>query len=670
MKIKSIITAILLLPTILYVKAQDLISKVPAEANVLITVNTKAVFKHLAIDDVNTFFQKVGVFDTISAAGTGTFNKLEDVGIDYDSKAYFYMQSSDSVQFFGGLLPLVDADKFESLVGPDRKIEMVNGLKSIYNKDRTIRVSWDKNTAYVLGASFFEHYFERPDIVERYMLPEPVAEAYPSYDYGSDDAAVLTDSVYTEYDDWATADTTIAEDEYWEDYWADIDDSVAVLSDTSNVQIITVAPPQLPDMYDEVDSVLSQEGYADDYYLEYRRYTTTRDSMVNILLNQWIDQRMQEITTGTAPSYAKKHKVGKMGDDVIADLRLQDFGAIYQSYLPAHLLYSVVGMGKMPKIDYGIDMVSGQMVVEGNKLVIRGDATLDKEMSRYFKAIYAKKMNRKFLRYLDKDVLGFMSFAMDTEAYIKYMPQIFQRYYGPMAGRYDKYVDLTALFFDVILDEKAIGKVFKGDNLLVLHGVTPVEVSYTDYVYDEDYNYQEVEKTKTEQLPDFLWMFSSDDTRIFERLLEAGQSELKVENHDGVYALPKSYGSALQLYFLIKDGIVFVGSNQAKMQEINTNKYPGKGHKPYMQIAKKDAFSVLFNTKKAPELFDRMDIPVERQLRSTVEELGQYGDFVVRSPGMKGNKVSAELSIDFPDRKGNALAFLFDLLNEFVPTIK
>ncbi|WP_166334290.1 hypothetical protein [Sphingobacterium chungjuense] len=670
MKIKSIITAFLLFQTILYVQAQDLISKVPAEANVLITVNTKAVFKHLDIADVNTFFQKVGVFDSISATGRGTFNKLEDVGIDYDSKAYFYMQSTDSVQFFGGLLPLVDANKFESLIGPNRKIELINGLKSIYNKDRTIRVSWDKNTAYVLGASFFEHYFELPEVRERYMLPEPVAEAYPSYDYVPEydeyayDVAMPADSVYIEYDDWA-ADTVVAVD-YWDDM--DMADSVAVLSDTSD--IITIAPPQLPEMYDEVDSVLGQEEYADDYYLNYRSYTTTRDSMINMLLSQWIDQRMQEITTGTLSSYTKKHKVGKMGDDVIADLRLQDIGAIYQSYLPAHLLYSVVGIGKMPKIDYGIEMVSGQMVVEGNKLVIRGDATLDKEMSRYFKAIYSRKMNKKFLPHLSEDILGFMSFAMDTEAYIKYMPHIFQRYYGPMAGRYDKYVDLTALFFDVILDEKAIGKVFKGDNLLVLHGVTPVEVSYTDYVYDEDYNYQEVEKTKTEQVPDFLWMFSSDDTRIFERLLEAGQGELKIENLNGVYALPKSYGSALQLYFLIKDGIVFVGSNQVKMQEINTNKYPGKGHKPYVDIAKKDAFSVLFNTKKAPELFDRMDIPVERQLRSTVEELGQYGDFTVRSPGMKGNKVSAELSLDFPDRKGNALVFLFDLLNEFVPTVK
>ncbi|MFD2744144.1 MULTISPECIES: hypothetical protein [Sphingobacterium] len=660
MKIKTILTTLVLLQTIIYVQAQDLIHKVPAEANVLVTINTKAVFKHLDIADVDAFFQKVGILDSISTASSGSTNWMQDSGIDYDSKAYFYMQSTDSVQFFGSLIPLMDAYNFEKVVGANRTIETVNGLKSIYNRDRTIRLSWDDNTAYVLGANFVEYYFEMPEIRERYGLPEPVNQDF-TYDYPAEyddyvyEVVTPADSVYTEYDDWVTDTVKVADDWNME----------AELSDTSNIEFVP-APPIWSDAYDEVDSILAQDEYADDYYLNYRLYTASRDSMIHILMNQWIDIRMEGIISGKLDSYAKQYKIGKMADDVIADLRLQDFGALYQSYLPAHLLYSAIGMGRMPKMNYGVEMVSGQLVVQGKKLLIRGDASLDKEMSRYLKAIYSKKMNRKFLPHLNGDILGFMSFKMDTESYIKYMPQIFQRYYGPMVGKYDKYVDIVALFFDIILDEKAIAKVFKGDNLLVLHGITPVEVSYTDYVYDEDYNYEEVEKTKIEQAPDFLWMFSSDDTRIFENLLEAGESELKVDNVDGVYNLPQSYGSALQLHLLIKDGIVYVGTNQAKLQEIKMNKFRQKGHKAYMNIANKDAFSVVFNTKRAPELFDRMGIPVAQSMRSTIEELGQYGDFVLRSSGVKRNKISAELSVDFPDRKGNALAFLFGLMSELV----
>ncbi|MCL8000838.1 hypothetical protein M8994_21850, partial [Brucella sp. 21LCYQ03] len=196
-------------------QAQDLITKVPSDVNALITVNTKAVFKHLAMDDVNGFFKRVGVFDSLGSLKPGALNKLEDLGVDYDSKAYFYMQSTDSVQYFGGLIPLMDAEKFESLLSADRKIELVNGLKSIYNRNRTIRVSWDSKTVYVLGANAMTYYFEAPDIRERYKLPEPVAEAYPTYDYPSEyydyayDAAIPVDSVYVEDRDWSSADTVV-----------------------------------------------------------------------------------------------------------------------------------------------------------------------------------------------------------------------------------------------------------------------------------------------------------------------------------------------------------------------------------------------------------------------------------------------------------------------------
>src|SRR5690606_13032401 len=105
--------------------------------------------------------------------------------------------------------------------------------------------------------------------------------------------------------------------------------------------------------------------------------------------------------------------------------------------------------------------------------------------------IYNKKLNPKFYPFLDKNALGFLSFNLSTEAYIKNLPKIMERYYGSFMPRYSKAISLGATLFDVLLDEKAIAKVFKGDNLFVLNGVTKVEVNYTDYEYDEDYNYTE-----------------------------------------------------------------------------------------------------------------------------------------------------------------------------------
>ncbi len=80
-------------------------------------------------------------------------------------------------------------------------------------------------------------------------------------------------------------------------------------------------------------------------------------------------------------------------------------------------------------------------------------------------------------------------------------------------------------------------------------------------------------------------------------------------------------------------------------------------------MVRNDAFSVLFNTKRAPALFDEMNIPIDRKMKSTVEKLGQYGDFYFRSSGIRKNKVDAEIAVDFPSEKDNALLFIFELVN-------
>ncbi|MFD2598882.1 hypothetical protein ACFSQ3_07940 [Sphingobacterium corticis] len=643
-----------------YSRAQDLVDRVPEHANVFVTLNTKAIFQHLDINDVNGLFERLGMFKALEEKANSKMTSIQDAGIDVNSKAYMYVEVTDSVQYLGGLLPLANAQQFEALVSSKKKIQIVQGLKTVYNHDKTIRLSFDDRNVYILGALPHTPYFAREDVRVRFNLPEMMEEAYPTYDY-SDDAAAMVDTAYWG-DDWAYADTAVVDD-YWEetdtvDY--EVVDSAMVVAVPAPVP----APPIVWDGdYDAVDSVLEQDQYADDYYLNYRNYINERDSLVSIIVSGWLENHMRDMLSGKVKSYRSKYKLAKMSDNVIADVQLRNFGSFYQAFLPADIFYSMVGYSKTPNFDYGVDAISGQLVVEGNRLLFKGNAELDREMSRYFRDIYAKKMNKKFLPHLQQDLLGFMSFAMDTEDYIKHMPAMMQRYYGPMAGRYDKFVDVAAVFFDVLLDEKAIAKVFKGDNLMVMYGVTPTKVTYTDYEYDDDYNYKEVEKEKTEQIPDFIWMFSSEDMRIFDKMIQIGVQESKVEDLGGIYALEKGYRSGLQLYFLTKDGVVYVGSNLSKLQDIKANKPMPSPHKPYVNMVRNDAFSVLFNTKRAPELFDEMNIPIDRKMKSTVEELGQYGDFYFRSSGIRKNKVDAEIAVDFPSEKDNALLFIFELVN-------
>ncbi|TDQ77408.1 hypothetical protein [Sphingobacterium yanglingense] len=641
--------------------AQDLIRKVPHDAKVVVSFNNKAVFDHLNIADLNLTLTRLGLFDKMNSDSKLKPSKIEDLGIDLKAKAYAYVRSTDSVQYIGALIPLSDKSQFESIIPKHKKVEIVNSLPTIYSADRSLRLSWDQNTVYVLGGLAMDYYFRKEDVINRYGL---IANAYDAYD--AEYAEAVVDSAATTWDAYdfdAAADSAAA----------DAARATAAVSE-EEMEYELAAPPILApidttdeDEYAIVDSILAQDEYADDYYTRYDSITRHNDSIKNDLVKQWVNAEMELLLAGGYKSFDAK-RLPKLSANTIAHIHAADVFSYYKYLYPEEALSELFGV--KPKFDYGIDGIDASIVVDGNKLKFVGSATLDKEMASYYKEIYNKKLNPKFYPFLDKDVLGFFSFNVNTEAYLKNLPKIMESYYGSFMPRYSNMISLGAMLFDIALDQKAIAKVIKGDNLFVLNGVTKVDVTYTDYEYDDDYNYTEVEKTKTETIPQFLWMFSSDDTRIFEKIIQIGVQENELVDHDGIYEVKENKGSGITVYLLIKQGMVFIGNDMAKMEMIKSNHYAGKGHAPYVAMAKKNNLSLLFNTKRIPVLLEELDIPVERSIEETVAELQQYGDFYMTSTGVKGNKVTGEIAVEFPNRKGNALAFLFDVLDRWSLKLK
>ncbi|MGO1522037.1 MAG: hypothetical protein ACTHWQ_10945, partial [Sphingobacterium sp.] len=64
---------------------QDLIKKVPSDANLVIALNGEGFFKHADLDQINTIFQRLEVFDKIAEESGGVGQqRVEDFGIDLD----------------------------------------------------------------------------------------------------------------------------------------------------------------------------------------------------------------------------------------------------------------------------------------------------------------------------------------------------------------------------------------------------------------------------------------------------------------------------------------------------------------------------------------------------------------------------------------------------------
>lgn len=664
MNTKLLFATLLFLMGLSQVSAQNHFKKLPADINFLATFDTKNLFQLVDTKDVNTTLNKLDFFKKLSDSLSEDIHQIEDLGINLASKSYVFTRLADSVTFIGALIPLSDAKRFQAFIPAHKKVHVVDGLQTIYSVDRSIRISWDENTAYVLTGVVKDSYLAREDVKERYGLTEN-----PYYNYYDTDDAV-TESIE------AAADAA---------YEYDYVDTVVDITDTAYAAAFDdIAETITMDLYDDYDTItdndlLDSVGYSiyenqEDIYQDetttaYYRWLAETDSIKGLIAGEWVDAEMANIITGNyKPFIAPKGFAGKSGKNTVAHYWIRSVDELYQNFMPTGIIEQAFGIGSLSKLKYGYEQANLFFDVDNNKLKLHGALDLDQETAKIFKKVYDKKLNPKMYKYIDRDALGFLSLSMNSEAYLKYIPQYIQRYYGAFVPQYQEAFTVGATLFDIIVDEKAVAKVFKGDNLFVLNGVTKQEITYTDYEYDEDYNYTQIEKTKMDEIPQFLWMFSSDDMRIFEQLLALGMRQDEVLLENGIYKIGKVSRQFSNFYVLMKDGIVFLGNDENQITAIKNNTYKPNVNGLSRKVMKKNRFAALFHVNKIPTLIADLDLPVSRDLDSLTSDLAQYGDFYVVSPGMKGNSFQGELGIEFPDKGKNALYFLIDLLERAAVT--
>lgn len=669
MKANLFLSICLLCCSTMQLKAQDPHKKIPADINFLGTFNSNNFFDLVDINDLNSFLVKSEVFEKWNESGKSTLHKVEDMGISLSGKSYIYTRLTDSVTFVGGLIPLADAKRFEAFLPDHKKIHTVDGLQTIYSADRTIRVSWDAQTIYVMTGHLNEGYLAREDVKERFGLTESPYHIYDDYDTVAD-AVVDTAYAVDDYSDYAEEENDIGDE---------LVDSMMVLEvpeiAVADTLYEAIAPPMnYPDDYEAIDdeavldsignSIYAEENNADETADAYYKWVTDTDSIKASILSGLLVSEMSKVIQGTNMTFvAPKNFSKKNNSNTVAHFWVRSIDELYSYFLPNSIVRSTFGyqFGDINlNVKYGYEEANVFVDVEDNTLKIRSDVTLDKDASQVFKSMYTKKINPKMYKYLADDALGYLSVGLQTESYLKSIPSYMEKIYAGMFPRYSDAIGVGATLFDVILDEKAIGKVFKGDNLFVLNGVTKQDIAYTDYEYDDNYNYTEVQRTKTENIPQFLWMFSSEDMRIFEKLLAAGIKENQVTSEEGLYTIKTETKLFTNIYLLMKDGMVFIGNDQDQMKAINSNTYRVAANSASSKKIKKNALALLFKLNKLPATLADLGIPITPDTKSVTADLAKYGDFYMVSPGIKGNQFSSEIGIEFPKNSKNALQYLME----------
>ena len=618
--------------------AQDLANKIPEKALAVASIKSDQLFKLFSPGEFNTSVLGQKLLADFSQRTGGEYKSIEDAGINLSSTIYYYYHKTDSIKYNCLLIPLSDARKLEKLFNDTTraKIKQQGDTRILATSGKNLIV-WNNEMLYVAHGSLDLAFFNDSLTYSRYGI-KPLADEY-GYDEPVADTVAAMDAAAEEVDNAATME---AEEPIITDT---VEAGPTIVMQESEEPTLTIEEP--------TDMMIDMPTDEAEEQAEYDRISKQREAVKDSIAATWMVPYALDILNKNNPSVLNNPSyLRSLDKNALGTFWLPDLQRLYSMYLP----YNFMTYGNMLR---GYGSINARLYMDKEQMRITGEMALDADKAEAYKHIYNKKLNKKFLKYIKSDSLvGFMSYAFDTESYLKELPKMFSHAYGTFSEE----IDLGGELISLMLDEKAVAKVIKGDALILVTNVGLRETTYETYVYDENYERKDTVQTKTETMPDMLCMFSSDDTHMIEKLLKYGISKHKVHFENNIYSLYHSNKNPFNLHIIMKDGIVFMGTSLTDIQQINAGTYQGNLNKQQKDLLMNNNMTMFFSPKN---LHDRMPDTELTNMSETVSKLlGNSGNVYLKSSGIKGNYISAELIADVPNNQENALKYFFSLFND------
>lgn len=587
--------------------AQDLAHKIPSDALAVATIKGKNLTDLMSLKEFNTTFIGKEILSKLSKDADKAVNSVEDLGFNLSSSLYYYNRSNDSLSFNCFLAPVKNAEQIDELYARTNQTFVVReGIRSYYNADSTEVAHWDNKSFLFVAATGKSSYFSRPDVAGRFKLSQesPVVQ--------------IVDSV---------------------EIAVPVQEEVAVDSAVA------------------IDSLAGVAAVPDTSGHEYNGNFFKNEQKKKAIVAGWVQQMVNDFfaKANTTSILDNKDFIKSLDEQAEATIWISGADKLLNTYMPSAYFK---GMNFLN----GYGSANAKLYLENKSIRINTSMSFSNEIAEAFKKVHKRKLNKQFLKYINEDkVIGYLACAMDTRAYLEQYPKLMSKIYGSI---YADEIGMAADLFSLLLDEEAISKVVKGDGLFLFNGLSEKEVSYKSYDYNEEnFETKEVTKTRKETLPDFLFMISTEDTRLIDKLIVYGVKKGVVKNGSGYYelAIPKS---PMALYFAIKDGIIFFGTNKNDMDNIAGDRYAANITGKHKKILLNTNYAAFFSAKKLAGKIPSGEFGSTKKLEKMNTVLNAMGDIYMKSNPIKGNVYSGDLSMDLPSNQQNALKYLFSIVED------
>ena len=634
--------------------AQDMRRYIPNDIQLLAEIDGREVHKYIKEPALQTHFLTKPFIEEFVNNFTDDADefRLETLGINSDARSYYYYKYTDSIAYTVQMYELKDVHTFTEKMAALETVAMKDAGNFRCVKFGEHMYVWNTSILYIIKGDLHTYYY-----YSRKNNPYGLKNVnfYDFYDYQEDHdeedeetVMVAVDTTVTTYTTEAVTAADDADDDEWED--SDEDDDADTM----------VMPPPAALDWNSTSSSPEYKAAMASYDSAYGRQQQIRDSIADLLTLQYIEElsrnRSSILDDKNFRKTSRSNRYANVYVKNIHQLLKRDY-----TYGYFNAFGSLSGISPYEYYNMNLEIDRG-------KVVLHYEVGMTRQQARQYRKIEQRKLNKKLLKYvnMDRNIAGF-SYAFNTENYMHYSYDMLKRMVSgkTFIGESQK---ILVDVMELLLDEKAIGKAYKGDGLFLVTGITPYKYTYTSYDYEEDedgdFTYKETKKEKEDNLPDFLFMYSTENPAIHRKLLEYALQTEAVSKKNGIYTFKISDNSPYSLHLLVKDGIVFLGTSIREMEAIAFGHYKNRTTCGLRKQFRKNTVYGFAHPQKLQNLVKTDELTRSIRINNT---LGSLGDFEWTHPKLKcGKRSKGKITAYTPSATDNGMDYILNTIDNIL----
>ncbi|REC64337.1 hypothetical protein DRF65_01825 [Chryseobacterium pennae] len=632
--------------------------KIPSDAVFYMEVNGKQLNNKINWDKLNPLLHELSK----KSKEKPTWTDYSKTGIKYDAVQYHYASFNDSIKTYNTHFIIDNKEKFQQFVNSMKKKgqEVFNRKNYSYvDIDDDIFVAWNGSRAVLSLISYTKPY---KDLWTEEAVTDSTAVAV------ADSAAVAVDAYADEPEkpfNYKDEIKSLKDDiKYLKESIKDNNNEIArIQKDIKYLQKHHKYPAEKENAENpEYEGEMPEEG-DEEYEKAYKKEQDSIRREEFKVVQKNAEDRFDQYFSSNLDIEVPKEMLS-FRDDNSDVFVYTDYGRIVNEGIYGKMT-KYYAYGQLFKNMYNSNYSYNLYFDKDKVRLVNNYQHKNTDIQKNISAIYKGKKNKKLLELINEKSVGY--YAMNVNG-AKCFDMMYSLLQNSGENDYKKEMELIMETMKIILDEEAITKIAPGNGIFVLNELKSKKVEYTDYEYDADFNEKEVKKTKDIAVPNFTFAFATENegywNRIFDLLTTNKKLSKRFSKKGNLYTFKqeKDGGYIDQLFFTVKDGVVYLMSSADNILPVNQSDISRKWAK---DSAKYPLSGRLDIQKLLTGLDKEFKSPRERKALEAIKK--NVGELYYKTE-VKGESIQTEMNYNIKDTSENSLMYFFDVFDQVFKT--